>query len=112
MYVMFGYLYPSPPPFVLQVFTLEGDLVRSLLKKRDIGHSYFFSIDQLGNIIVADWESNQIKIFSKEGKVIHTITSDMLPGDHKFDRLIGVALDKQNRIIVAHDIRKYNLLAF
>ena len=111
MYVMFGN-YSSPPPFHLQIFTLDGKLVRCLIKESEICFSYFFSIDQLGNIIVADCNGHQIKIFSKEGEVLHTITSVMLPGDQKFDCPTGVAIDLQNRIIVAHKNNKCNPLAF
>ena len=111
MYVMFGNPY-SPPPFHLQIFTLEGELVRCLITQSEIRFSYFFSIDQLGNIIVADILGNEIKIFSKEGGVLQTITSDMLPGDQKFDCPFGVAIDQQNRIIVAQRNDKCNLLAF
>ena len=110
MYVMFrGY---SSPPFHLQIFDLEGELVKCLIEENEIGSSEFFSIDRLGNFIVADWEGDQIKIFSKEGTVLHTITSDMLPGDQKFYHPFGVAIDKQNRIIVANMNIKCNLLAF
>ena len=80
MYVMFG----QYPPLHLQIFTLQGELVRCLIEKSEIDWSSNFSIDQLGNIIVADWGSNTIKIFSNEGEVLHTITSDMLPSDQKF----------------------------
>ena len=111
MYVMFGH-WSSRPPFHLQIFTLEGELVRCLIKQSEISRSYFFSIDQLGNMIVTDYFENQIKIFSKEGEVLHTITSDMLPGDQKFDYLTGVAISRQNRIIVANCNYKCNLLAF
>ena len=111
MYVMFGH-YFSLPSFHLQIFTLEGELVRCLIKQSEILLSYFFSIDQLGDIIVADWVGNQIKIFSKEGEVLHNITSDMLPGFQKFDGPSGVDVDLQNRIIVAHQNDKCNLLAF
>ena len=110
MYVMFGGF--TSPPFHLQIFTLQGELVRCLIKVSEIGWSYFFSIDQLGNIIVADWGDDQIKIFSKEGEVLHTITSDMLPGDQEFSKPRGVAIDKQNRITVAQKNKKCNLLAF
>ena len=111
MYVMFGG-YSPPPPFHLQIFTLEGELVRCLIKHSEIRCSYFFSIDQLGNIIVADCDGNQIKIFSKEGEVLHTITSDMLLGDQKFIEPTGIAIDKQHGIIVAHRSKKCILLAF
>ena len=111
MYVMFRGVF-SPPPFHLQIFDLEGELVKCLIEENEIGSSEFFSIDQLGNIIVADWKGNQIKILSKEGTVLHTITSAMLPGNQEVDNPSGVAIDKQNRIIVANSNRKCTLLAF
>ena len=111
MYVMFdGWL--SSLPFPLQIFNLEGELVKCLTKENEICHSSFFSIDRMGNIIVTDWDGNQIKIFSKEGDVLHAITSALLPGDQEFSLPHGVAIDKQNRIIVAHSNKKCNLLAF
>ena len=102
----------SSLPFPLQIFNLEGELVKCLIKENEISHSSFFSIDRLENIIVTDYGRNQIKIFSKEGDVLHTITSAMLPGDQKFSYPRGVAIDKQKRIIVAHKNKKCNLLAF
>ena len=111
MYVMFAGR-SSSLPFPLQIFNLEGELVKCLIKENEISYSDFFSIDRLGNIIVTDWFRNQIKIFSKEGDVLHTITSAMLPGDQKFSFPRGVAIDKQNRIIVVHRNKKCNLLAF
>ena len=108
MYVMlFGY----PSPFSLQIFDLEGELVKCFTKENEIRHSEFFAIDRLGNIIVTDWWGHQIKIFSKEGEALHTITSAMLPGDQKFSSPKGVAIDEQNRIIIAHKNKKCNLLA-
>ena len=110
MYVMFGDYFSLP--FHLQIFNLEGELVKCLINENEIRYSAFFSIDRLGNIIVTDCLENQIKIFSKEGDVLHTITSAMLPGDQEFSFPYGVAIDKQNRIIVAHMNKKCNLLAF
>ena len=74
MYVMFGHYSSPSPPFHLQIFTLEGELVKCLIKQSEIRCSQFFSIDQLGNIIVADCRGNQIKIFSKEGKTEYVLT--------------------------------------
>ncbi|KAI6657347.1 hypothetical protein LOD99_95 [Oopsacas minuta] len=108
MYVMFGY----HPPFHLQIFSLEGELVRCLIEESEIRWSDFFSIDQLGNIIVADWGRDQIKIFSDKGEVLHTISSDMLPGDQRLYRPYGVAINKKKRIVVAQVDKKFNLLAF
>ena len=109
MYVMFG---GPPPPFHLQIFSLEGELVKCLIPGSEIVFSYFFSIDRLGNIIVADCWGNQIKIFNKEGDPIHTITSDMLPGDMESCYPYGIAINRNNRIIVAQVNKECCLLAF
>ena len=108
MYVMFG----CSPPFHLQIFSLEGELVRCLIPTSEIEWSYFFSIDRLGNIIVADWWDNRIKIFNKEGESLHTIDSGMLPGDLEFYYPQGVAINKKNRIIIAQENKECNLIAF
>ena len=108
MYVMFGRF----PPFPLQIFSLEGELQRCLIPESEIRWSYFFSMDRLGNIVVADWGKNRIRIFSKEGEPIHTIDSDMLPGDQEFYNPYGVAINKKNRIIVAQENKECCLLAF
>ena len=108
MYIMFG----RYPPFHLQIFSLEGELVRCLIPKSEIKWSYFFSIDRLENIIVADWGNSRIKIFNKEGELLHTIDSDMLPGNQEFYRPLGVAINKKNRIIIAQKNKACNLIAF
>ena len=110
MYVMFGWY--SPPPFPLQIFSLEGELIKCLISKSLIVWSYFFTIDRLGNIIVADWGWSRIKIFNKEGDSIHTITSDMLPGDMELCYPYGIAINGNNRIIVAQENKECCLLAF
>ena len=108
MYVMFG----LHPPFHLQIFSLEGELVRYLIPTSEIEWSFFFSIDRLGNIIVADWWENRIKIFSKEGELLHIIDSDVLTGDLKFYHPRGVAINKKNTIIIAHRNKECSLIAF
>ena len=108
MYVMFG----NYPPFHLQIFSLEGELVRCLIPTSEIVCSYFFSIDRFENIIAADWRDNRIKIFNKEGELLHTIPSDMLPGDLKLCSPQGVAINKKDRIIIAHRNKACSLIAF
>ena len=71
MYVMFG-----RSDCRLQVFSLEGQVIKNVIRSSDIRHSYFFSLDQVGNIIVADYSAHQIKIFSNSGKLIHSILLD------------------------------------
>ena len=86
--------------------------MRCLIPTSEIVWSYFFSIDRFGNIIVADLGKNRIKIFNKEGESLHTTNSDMLPGDQEFYRPIGVAINKKNRIIIAHKNKACSLIAF
>ena len=108
LYTMFG----ECLTFHLQIFSLEGDLIRCLISKEEIKRSYFFTIDQVGNIIVADYGGNQIKIFSNEGDAIHTITNEDLTVNEKFYRPYGIALDNSNRIIVAQKNPECCLQAF
>ena len=108
MYVMFVHC----PTFHLQIFSLEGDLIRCLIPKEEIVWSYFFTIDQVGNIIVADWWGKQIKIFNNEGDTIHTITNEDLTENEKFYFPRGVALDNSNRIIVTQQNPESFLQAF
>ena len=59
MFVMF-----DGSDYHIQVFSQEGQLIRSVISSSDVVRSYFFSLDRIGNIIVADYWTNQIKIFS------------------------------------------------
>ena len=107
MYVMFGW-----SDYCLQVFCQDGQLIRGVIRSSDIKYSFFFSLDQIGNIIVADQGGHQIKIFSNSGNLIHTISNDTLTEDQKLSQPNGVSVDKQNNIVVAHKNRKSNLITF
>ena len=107
MYVMFG-----GSDYCLQVFSQDGQLIRGVIRSSDIEGSLFFSLDQFGNIIVANCLGNQIKIFSNSGQIIHTISNDTLTEDQKLSRPKGISVDKQNNIIVALVNTKCNLIAF
>ena len=107
MYVMFRH-----SRYCLQVFSQDGQLIRALIRKSDIGESFFFSLDQIGNIIVADCSGDQIKIFSNSGHLIHTISNDTLTVDQKLSYPTGISVDKQNNIVVAHKNKKCSLIAF
>ena len=65
MYVIFD-SYSSSLPFPLQIFNLEGELMKCLTKENEIRHSEFFSIDRLGNIIVTDWGEIKSRYFPKK----------------------------------------------
>ena len=107
MYVMFGF-----SDYRLQVFSQDGQLIRGVILSSDIKLSYFFSLDQIGNIILADYSEHQIKIFSNSGHLIHTISNDTLTEDQKLSYPRGISVDKQNNIVVAQLNKKCNLIAF
>ena len=107
MYVMF-----VGSDYCLQVFSQDGQLIRSVIRSSDIKRSYLFSLDRIGNIIVADCWGHQIKIFSNSGHLIHSISNDTLTKDQKLHYPTGISVDKQNNIVVAQRNKKCNLIAF
>ena len=107
MYVMFG-----GSDYCLQVFSQDGQLIRGVIRSSDIKYSCFFSLDRIGNIIVADYLGHKIKIFSNSGQLIHFITNDILTEDQKLSFPTGISVDKQNNIVVAQQNMKSNLIAF
>ena len=107
MYVMF-----SLSDYCLQVFSQDGELIRGVIRSSDIKNSAFFSLDQFGNIIVADFSGHQIKIFSNSGHLIHIISNDSLTEDQKLSHPIGISVDEKNNIVVVHGNKKCNIIAF
>ena len=107
MFVMFdGYDY------CLQVFSQDGQLIRGVIPRSDIVYCIFFSLDRIGNIIVADYLGNEIKIFSNSGRLIHTISNDTLTKDPKLYYPTGISVDKHNNIVVANQNNKCCLMSF
>ena len=107
MYVMF-----VGSDYCLQVFSQDGQLIRGVIRSSDIDRSVFFSLDQFGNIIVADYSGHKIRIFSNSGQLIHSISNDTLTEDQKLLFPIGISVDKQNNIVVAQRNKKSSLIAF
>ena len=107
MYVMFGL-----SDYCLQVFSQDGQLIRCVIRSSDIKSSFFFSLDRIGNIIVADYWGHQIRIFSNSGHLIYTISNDTLTEDQKLFNPTGISVGKQNNIVVAHRNKKCNPIAF
>ena len=107
MYVMFDW-----SGYRLQVFSQDGQLIRDVIGSSDINYSFFFSLDRIGNIIVADCYGHKIKIFSNSGQLIHSISNDTLTEDQKLSGPRGISVDKHNNIVVAHWNKKCNLIAF
>ena len=110
MFVTFGW-----SDYSLQVFSQDGQLIRGVIPESDIVISFFFSLDRIGNIIVADYFGDKIKIFSNSGRLIHSIHSisnDTLTEDQKLYRPGGISVDKHNNIVIANENKKCCLISF
>ena len=59
------------------VFSHAGEEIRSLVTRggrgMQIGSASFFCLDKKQNLLISDYENNQVRIFSKEGTHLHTI---------------------------------------
>ena len=58
------------------VFSHAGEKLRFLVSRGDemqVTYSDFFCLDAAENIIISDYRSHRIQIFSKEGNLIKTI---------------------------------------
>ena len=96
----------------LQVFSQDGQLTSGVIRNSDIMSSSFFSLDQIGNIIVADCWEDRIKIFSNSGQLIHSISNDTPTKGKKLSRPTAISTHKQNNIVVAHMNMECSLIAF
>ena len=60
----------------IRVFSYTGDMLRSLITLGDqlqVNDAWYFCLDSQENIIISDKGADDIKAFSKEGTLIHTI---------------------------------------
>ena len=79
----------------IHIFTESGDIIRSFIKlDKGIGDIYF-CFDLYNNIIVSDYTSMSIQIYTINGVLIHKIVCKDYPR--------GIAVDNNNNIICACD---------
>ena len=107
MYVMF-----DRSDYCLQIFSQDGQLIRGVIPRSDIGASLFFSLDRIGSILVADYSAAEIKIFSNLGRLIYTFSNLTPTGDQKLVNPNGISVDKHNNIVVAIRNKKCCLISF
>ena len=70
------YVLSSEDSPCLLVFTHTGHKTRSIITRgggMQVTAPYFFCLDIKMNLIFSDWEAHQVRIFSNEGDLIHTI---------------------------------------
>ncbi|KAI6647695.1 E3 ubiquitin-protein ligase TRIM71-like [Oopsacas minuta] len=58
----------------IHIFSKSGDLLKSIIKlETGVGEYIFLCCDLYNNIIISDYFRNSIKIFTKDGQLIHKI---------------------------------------
>ena len=98
----------------LHVFSYAGENLRSLISngyQMQVDEPLFFCLDSAENIIISDFKSHIIQIFTKEGNLITTI------GDygHQAGMLFyprGIALTKELSLVVLSDNENFGLQIF
>ena len=75
----------------IHIFTQSGDIIRSFIKLDNGTGDIHFCFDLYINIIVSDWSSNSIQIYTINGELIHKIVCNSSP--------TGIAVDNNNNII-------------
>ena len=109
IFVLFSYStlskYHHPDP--IQIFQLDGTLIRSLVTETNIKSARWFCADSYGNILVSDYGGDCIRIFSPEGILMQSIG-----GDGVIESPRGISIDLKGRIIILNDKGGAKLQAF
>ena len=99
----------------LHVFSLTGEKIRSLIT-RDYGGNaqvrrcFSFCLDKKQNILMADYTAGNIKVFSQEGALLHTLGDTQ--GRDKTIRPTEVTLTDTNKIICTSQMTNFGLHIF
>ena len=89
----------------IHVFSHAGERLRSLVSRgvqMQVTYPLFFCLDSAKNIIISDWESHRIKIFTKEGNLLTTIGER----GHQAGMFIypmGLAITKELNLVVVSE---------
>ena len=75
----------------IHIFTKSGDIIRSFIKLDNGTGDIYLCFDLYNNIIVSDYWSNSIQIFTINGELIHKIICKSNPK--------GITVDNNNNII-------------
>ena len=105
------YVLLSYSEYPIQSFSKEGTLNRCIVHKELLDDVWCFSIDQQLNMLVADRGSNQIKIFSNDGRLITKFGKEEKERGEFFG-LRGIAVDDLCSIITTDYKDHYMLQTF
>ena len=99
----------------LHVFSLTGEKIRSLITCAYGGNAqvrmcFSFCIDKKQNILMADCVARNIKVFSQEGALLHTLGATQ--GRNKTIKPDGITLTDTNKIICTSEMTHFRLHLF
>ena len=86
----------------LHVFSQSGEKLRSFITRGEQGYGqikrgYSFCFDKQQNILISDWADNSIKVFSREGALLHTLGHTQEEEKRITPR--GIVVTNDNKII-------------
>ena len=87
----------------IHVFTSSGEITRSFIpmgKTEPLHRAYFFCIDKQSNIVITDFTMDDIKVYSSDGQLMHTI-GQMGHKPGRFLQPTGIAIYKSKLICVS-----------
>ena len=99
----------------LHVFSQSGEKLRSLITRgtetnKQIKSGYSFCFDRQRNILISDYSTNSIKVFSREGALLHRM-GDTQEEEERI-RPNGIIVTDDNKIICASYGTKFALHIF
>ena len=112
MYILFSYFNNNYHPDEIQIFKLDGTLIRSLVTGNDIKNALYFCLDSFENILVSDYSDHCIKIFFPDGILIQKIGREGMKEAGELFLPNGIAVDSKQRIIIVDDKEDNKLQAF
>ena len=101
--------------FCVHIFSRTGEKISSLITSGDIGMQvmspHFFCLDTEENLFISDSGAHQVKVFSKEGTLLHKI-GERGEGVGELYHPQGIALINNLKIAVVSQNEKYRLQIF
>ena len=99
----------------LHVFSQYGEKPRSLITcsyqgNKQVKIGYFFCFDKRQNILISDFSDNSIKVFSKEGALLHTLGYSQ--EEEKRIAPKGIVVTNNNKIICTTSDTMFGLHIF
>lgn len=100
--------------YCVHVFSYLGAKLRSVVTRgvgMDITRAYFFYVDANKNLVISDCFAHQVKIFSEDGALLHTI-GELGHEGGKFYRPVGVASNDNFDLVVVSENISHELQIF